>query len=218
MIFPNLYDAMALPYRQKFESLSLRAYHKYAERTQVSFEKSPNDYIQFFNAKGFYFEKLGEKICIGSIYSKCPVKVSIAPKTQAYLESSINLDNILEGQTKILEDIGANGRDNLKNLWSGYLLERGQYNKVAYLYVLEGVRPNLPIEILEHHMENGLREALHTVAKIQIDRKHAHLLRKGVYALGNLLGSENPKPEEAFNGFKDELTDYSKYKGRGLSM
>ena len=218
MIFPNLYDAMALPYRQKFESLSLRAYHKYAERTQVSFEKSPNDYIQFFNAKGFYFEKLGEKICIGSIYSKYPVKVSIAPKTQAYLESSINLDNILEGQTKILEDIGANGRDNLKNLWSGYLMERGQYNKVAYLYVLEGVRPNLPIEILEHHMENGLREALHTVAKIQIDRKQANLLRIGVYALGNLLGSDNPKPEEAFNGFKDELTDYSKYKGKGLSM
>ncbi|MCK0189666.1 relaxase/mobilization nuclease domain-containing protein [Arenibacter sp. F20364] len=218
LIFPNFYGAMASPYRKKFENLSLRTYYKYAERTQVSFEKSPNDYIQFFNAKGFYFEKRGEKICIGSIYSKYPVKVSIAPKTQAYLESSINLDNILEGQTKILEDIGANGRDNLKNLWSGYLMERGQYNKVAYLYVLEGVRPNLPIDILEHHMENGLKEALFAVSKQRIAAKRASLLRQGMYTLGSLLGGKSLKEDEVFNGFKDELTDYSKYKGRGLSM
>ena len=218
MIFPNLCGAMASPYRKKFESLSLRAYYKYAERAQVSFEKSPNDYVAFFNAKGFYFEKRGEKMCIGSIYSKYPVEVSIAPKTQAYLESSINLDNILNGQTKILEDIGTNGRDNLKNLWSGYLLERGQYNKVAHLYLLEGVRPNLPIEILEHHMENGLKEALFAVSKQQIDAKRARLLRQGMYSLGSLLGGKSLKEDEVFKGFKDELTDYSKHKDRGLSM
>src|SRR5690606_9789767 len=77
MIFPNLYGALASPYRKKFESLSLRAYYKYAERAQVSFEKSPNDYVAYFNAKGFYFEKRGENMCIGSIYSKYPVEVSI---------------------------------------------------------------------------------------------------------------------------------------------
>jgi len=32
------------------------------------------------------------------------------------------------------------------------------------------------------------------------------------------LVSKSPKQEEVFNGFNDELTDYSKYKGKGLSM
>ena len=218
LMFPNLYQTMSQSYRQKFERLSLKAFHKYTEHMQVSFEKSPNDYITFFNEKGFYFERREGKLCIGSIYSKYPVNVPLSSKTQAYLGSSNNLNKTLGNQAKILEDIGTNEQDNLKNLWSTYLIERRQYKKASYLFVLDGARPNLPIEILEHHMENGLREALHTVAKIQIDRNQAHLLRKGVYALGNLLGSENPKPEEAFNGFKDELTDYSKYKGRGLSM
>jgi hypothetical protein len=74
------------------------------------------------------------------------------------------------------------------------------------------------LELLERHMGNGLKEALNSVAKTQMDRKQARLLRKGVYALGNLLGGERRKSEEAFNGFKDELTDYSKYKRRGLSL
>lgn len=218
MMFPNLYDAMTAPYREKFERLSLKAYHKYAARMQVSFEKSPKDYIQFFNDKGFYFERREDRLSIGSIYSKYPAHVSLPPKTQAYLESSGNLDKVLNNQAEILKDIRTQGRDNLKSLWSTHLIERGQYTRAAYLFVLDVVRPNLPLQILEHHMENGLNETLYTVSKKQMDRKQARLLRKGVYTLGNLLGSKSPREEEVFNGFKDELTDYSKYKGRGLSM
>ncbi|WP_373517858.1 relaxase/mobilization nuclease domain-containing protein [Pricia sp.] len=218
LMFPNLYSAMALPYRQKFERLSLRAYHKYAERMQVSLEKSPNDYVRFFNAKGFRFERREGRLHIRSIYSESSVGVPLAPKAQAYLESSGDLNKILVNQSEILEDIGNHGRDNLKSLWSGYLIERGQYKKAAYLFVLDGVRPNVPLEILEHHMENGFREILHTVSKKQMDRKQSRLLRKGAYALGNLLRSKDLKEEEVFNGFKDEMTDFSKYKGRGLSM
>jgi hypothetical protein len=218
LIFPKLYDAMVPRYRQQFERISLKAYHTYAQRIQVSFEKSPSDYIKFFNAKGFYFERQEERLHICSIYSKYRVSVPLTPKTQSYLESSKELDRTLENQTTILEDIGTKGRDSLKNLWSTYLIERGQYKKAAYLFVLDGVRPNLTLEILERHMDKGLREALNTVAKIQVDIKQTRLLRTGIYALGNLLGGERPKSEEAFNGFKDELTDYSKYKGRGLSF
>jgi len=79
---------------------------------------------------------------------------------------------------------------------------------------VEGVRPNLPLQLLDYHMENGFREILHTVFQGQMGKKQARLLRKGVYALSNLLGSKKPTEEEIFNGFKDELTDYSKYKGR----
>ncbi|AZQ59851.1 hypothetical protein EJ994_13985 [Maribacter sp. MJ134] len=218
LMFPNLYGAMAQKYRQRFEWLSLKSYHKYAERMQISFEKSPKDYVEFFNAKGFYFEKREDRLCIGSIYSKYPVSVPISPKTQAYLESSTDLNRVLGGQTKILANIETSGRNNLKSLWAGHLVETGQYKKAAYLFVLDGVRPNLPLQQLEDHMQNGLKEALVTISQKQVSRKQAHLLRKGVYALGNMLGSNSFREEEMFNGFKDELTDYSKYKGKWLSM
>lgn len=216
LMFPNLYAAMAQRYRQRFERLSLKSYHKYAERMQVSFEKSPKDYVRFFNEKGFRFEKKEGKLFIGSIYSKYPVSVSISPKTQAYLESSSDLNAILDGQTKILKNIETSGRDNLKSLWAGHLVQTKQYKKAAYLFVLDGVRPNLPLQIVEHHMQNGLKEALVTVSQKQVNRKQARLLRKGVYALGNMLGSNSYIEEEMFNGFKDELTDYSKYEGKGM--
>ena len=218
LMFPNLYKAMAPKYRQRFERLSLKSYHKYAERKQVSFEKSPKDYIKFFNEKGFKFEKREGKLHIGSIYSKYPVSVPIAPKTQVYLESSTDLNTVLGKQTTILENIETSGRANLKSLWAGHLVETGQYKKAAYLFVLDGVRPNLPLQIVEHHMQTGLKEALVAVSQKQVNGKQARLLRKGVYALGNILGNNSFIEEEMFNGFKDELTDYSKYKGRGIWM
>ena len=216
LMFPNLYKAMAPIYRQRFDKLALKAYCRYAERMHVPFEKSQKDYIGFFNAKGFRFGRREDKLCIASIYSKEPVSVPLPKKTQAYLESSNGLDKILYDQTETLKDVGDRGRDNLKSLWSAHLMERGQYQKAAYLYVLEGVTPNLPIQILEHHMENGFKEALVAVSKKQVDAEQAHLLRRGVYALGNLFASKIPNEEEAYNGFKDEMTDWSKYKGRGF--
>ena len=218
LMFPNLYGAMGPRYRQRYERLSLKSYHKYAERKQVSFEKSPKDYIKFFNEKGFRFEKREGKLYIGSIYSKYPVSVSIAPKTQAYLESSPDLNQVLEKQTVIFKHIETCGRDNLKSLWAGHLVETGQYRKAAYLFVLDGVRPNLPLQQLEHHMQNGLKQAIGSLCQKQVNIQQARLLRRGVYALGNMLGSNSFKEEEMLNGFKDELTDYSKYKGRGLWM
>lgn len=217
LMFPNIYANMTPPYRERFERLSLKTYHGHAERVQKSFEKSPRDYIEFFNAKGFYFTIREEKIYIGSIYSKHSITVPLVPKIQAYLESSGNLDKILANQISILKDIEYNGRNNLASLWSTHLMERGQYKKAAYLFVLDGVRPNLPTEILQHHMKKGFKEALVSVSRKRIDSKQSRLLRNGIYAIGNLFGSKTPKGEEVFNGFKDEFTDWSKYKGKGLS-
>lgn len=155
---------------------------------------------------------------MGSMYSKYPVSVPIAAKMQAYLESSSDFNRVMGNQIKILENIKTSGRDSLKSLWSGHLVETGQYKKAAYLLVLDGVKPNLPIEILKHHMENGFKEALGVVSQKQVDIKQARLLRKGIYALDNLLGGSSYKEEEMFNGFKDEFTDFSKYKGNSLGF
>ena len=218
LMFPNLYDAMKPEYQQKFEKITLKVYQKHAERIHINFEKSPDDHIKFFNAKGFYFEKKEDRIHIRSIYSKYPVSVPLAPKMQAYLVSSKDLNTILREQARILDKIKDLGQNNLKSLWSTHLIERGQYKKVAYMMALDGVRPNIPFEILRHHMENGLKETILSVSKKQIDAKQAHLLRRGIYAISNLLGSKSTKVPEVFNGFKDEMTDWSKYKGKGLSI
>lgn len=71
-----------------------------------------------------------------------------------------NVQGVLNYVLGKAENTRTHGRDNLRNLWSGYLMERGQYKKAAYLLVMEGVRPNLPLQVLEHHMENGLRKVL----------------------------------------------------------
>ncbi len=218
LMFPNLYAAMARKYRERFERLSLKSYCQYAARKQESIEKSPRDYIEFFNAKGFYFERREERLCVGSIYSKYPVSVPISPKIQAYLESSKDFNIVLKGQSEILEDIKTSGRNNLKSLWATHLIERGQYKRAAYVFLLDGVRPNLPLQQLEHHMQNGLRQALVSVSQKQVNNNQARLIRKGVYVLGNILGGKSYFEEELFNGFKDEFTDFTKYKGRGLSM
>jgi len=166
----------------------------------------------------FLVNSNGIRCPFGSIYSKYPVSVPIAPKTQTYLESSPDLNWVLGEQTKTLENIETSGRASLKSLWAGHLVETGQYKKAAYLFVLDGVRPNLPLQIVEHHMQNGLKEALVTVSQKQVSRKQAHLLRKGIYALGNMLGGKSYVEEEMYNGFKDEFTDFTKCKSRGLSM
>ena len=218
LMFPNLYAAMAQRYRQRFERLSLKSYSQYAVRNQVSFEKSPKDCIEFFNARGFYFERKEGKLCLGSMYSKYLVSVPISPKIQAYLESSSDLNKVLEGQTKIMENIETSGRDTLKSLWAGHLVETGQYKKAAYLFVLDGVRPNLPLQQLEHHMQKGLKQALGVVSQRQMDRKQARLLRKGAYALDNLLGGSTYIEEEMYNGFKDEFTNLTKFKRKDKVM
>lgn len=218
LMFPDLYEAMSREYRIKFEIMSIRAYMKHAQYVHVHFEKSPNDYIRFFNAKGFYFKGREGRIYINSIYSKGKVAVELPPKVQTYLMSSKSSKEVLENQPNVLGNIKNRGQDHLKCLWTSYLIERGQYKKAAYLMLLEAAKPNLASEILNFHLDNGLRETLREVSRQRLNVERTRLLRKGLYALNTILRKNRPKEQAVFNGFKDELTDYTKYKGRGISM
>lgn len=82
----------------------------------------------------------------------------------------------------------------------------------------EKVYPNLHPEMAQHHMDNGLRKCMDEAFKRQLSIKQKSLLRKGVYAISSFLGDRGRNQEEVYNGFKDELTDYSKYKGKGFSL
>ena len=203
---------MTTKYRLEFVKQSLKSWHKAAERFNILHEKSPKDYIKLFNAKGFFFQKKQGEIHIGSIYSKTPVSIALSNSTQEYLKSLKNLDVVLDEQRKAIDSIKEQGQGHLKNLWVSYLMEKEWYGKVAYIMVHENIQPNLYPEAIEHHMENGLRDKLLEVSNQKINDKHALLLRKSIYAFSSLLGG-GYKEEEIFNGFKDELTDYTKHKG-----
>jgi hypothetical protein len=218
MIFPKLYKRMDPDYKKQYESVALGSYIKNAERTHAPFEKSAKDYIALFNAKGFYFVKGEKGFEVKSIYTDNKTSCTLPKRTSQYLSSIPDLTTALQGQRPVINNLVEEGRNTLKNLWAGHLMERGMYNKATYIITAEIVRPNLHREMIQHHMDNGLRQCLVQVSQRQSSIQQNRALRKGVYVLGNLLGGSGYKEEEMFNGFKDEFTDFTKYKGRGLSM
>ncbi len=218
MIFPKLYKRMSPEYRTKYEGLALSAYIKDAERMHAPFEKSAKDYIAFFNAKGFYFIKGEEGLRVKSIYTGNEASHSLPRRTSLYLGSIPDLSNVLQKQKPIIQDLLEEGRSNLKNLWAGHLMERGMYDKVAFMLTAEKVYPNLHREIVQHHMDNGLRESVKMESARHSNIQQNRLLRKGVYAVSSLLGSSSKKAEEVYNGFRDEFTDFTKSKRKSMGM
>lgn len=211
LLLPELYGSMSPKYQKQFEEHSLKAYLRIAEQFNIPYEKSPIDYIRLFNAKGFHFEKKDGALRLRSLYSKNETSIPLSMKTQGYLKSSTDLDAVLVAQIGQLIKLNEDGQVDLKNLWVSYLIERGVYGRAAYMMVHEGVRPNLHREALEYHKEKGLRDKMNEVSKKKVNSRQAAILRKSVYAFSSLLGGKYKK-EEVFNGFKDEFTDYSKYK------
>ncbi|MGB3150894.1 MAG: hypothetical protein WBB27_09545, partial [Maribacter sp.] len=220
MVFPKLYKRMSPEYKQQYENVALGSYVEHAERMHAPFEKSPKDYIAFFNAKGFYFAKGEKGFEIRSIYTDNRTSCPLPKRTSQYLNTVPNLSEALKEQQPIINCIVEDGRNNLENLWAGHLMERGMYDKTVYMITAENVRPNLHRDIVQHHMDKGLRQCLVQVSQRQSSIQQNRMLRKGVYALGNLLGGSGYKEEEMFNRFKDEFTDFTKFmrKGGGLSL
>jgi hypothetical protein len=218
MIFPKLYEKINPVYKKQYESVALGSYIKNAERTHAPFEKSPKDYIAFFNAKGFYFVKGEKGFEVKSIYTDNRTSYPLPKKTSQYLSSIPDVTATLKEQYPVINNLVEEGRNNLENLWAGHIMERGMYDKVAFMITAENVQPNLHREMVQHHMDSGLRESVNIASTRQSNFQQNRLLRKGVYVISSLLGNRGKKSEEAFNGFKDELTDYSKYRGSGLSL
>ncbi|TLP74374.1 relaxase/mobilization nuclease domain-containing protein [Maribacter sp. ACAM166] len=218
MIFPKLYQAMAPSYRQQYENVALGSYLKHAEWMHAPFEKSAKDYIGFFNAKGFYFVKGNEGLAFKSIYTDNRTSFALPERTSLYLNSIPNLSMTLKEQESLINALVKDGRNDLKNLWAGYLMERGLYGKVSYMLREENIYPNLHPEMVHHHMDSGLRKSIKQVMERKAGHEQNRLLSKGVYVISSLLGSRGKGQEEVYNGFKDELTDYSKFKGKGFSL
>ncbi|PIB31230.1 hypothetical protein [Maribacter sp. 4G9] len=216
MIFPNLYEKMNPVYKQQYESVALASYVTNAERMHAPFEKSPKDYIALFNAKGFYFVKGEKGFEVKSIYTDNKTSFQLPKRTSLYLNTITNLTETLKGQENVINGLVEEGRDNLKNLWAGHLMERGVYDKVAFMLTSEKVYPNLHREMVQHQMDNGLRKSLNEVTVRTTNYQHKRMLRKGVYAISSLLGGSGGKTEEMYNGFKDEFTDFTKFKRKSM--
>ena len=217
MIFPKLYEKMNPVYKKQYERVALGSYIKNAERIHAPFEKSPKDYIALFNAKGFYFVKGERGFEVKSIYTDNKTSYPLPKRTSLYLNTIPNLKVILQEQQTVINGLVEEGRSNLKNLWAGHLMERGVYDKVAFMITSEKAYPNLHREMVQYHLDNGLRQSLNEVVVRTTNFQHNRILRKGVYAISSLLGSSN-RSEEMFNGFKDEFTDFTKPKRKGKGM
>ena len=218
MVFPKLYEAMAPMYRQQYESAALGSYLKHAERMHAPYEKSPKDYMALFNAKGFYFVKGKDGFEVRSIYTDHRTSYPLPKRTGLYLNSIPDITATLLEQQTIINGLVKDGRNDLKNLWAGHLMERGMCDRAAFMLTGEKVYPNLHGWQAQHHMDNGLRKSINKALGRKSTIEQNQLLRKGVYAISSLLGNRAKGQEEVFNGFRDELTDWSKYMGKGISM
>lgn len=218
MVFPKLYERMSPVYKQQYDSVALSSYVKHAERMHTPFEKSAKDYIAHFNAKGFYFVRGKEGLFeVKSIYTDNKTSCPLPKRTSQYLNTLPNLSETLKEQKPVINGLVEDGRNNLENLWAGHLMERGMYDKVAFMLTNEKAYPNLHREMVQHHMDNGLEKSINELVVRKTSIQQNRLLRKGVYAISSLLGSSR-RSEEVFNGFKDEFTDFTKYKGKGKGM
>ena len=219
MIFPELYVKMNPVYKKQYEKVALATYVKNAERMHAQFEKSPKDYIVLFNAKGFYFVKGEKGFEVKSIYTDNGTSCPLPKRTSQYLNSIPDLASALNKQEPIIQGMVEDGRNNLKNLWAGHLMERGVYDKFAFILINERTYPNLHREIVQHHRDNGLEKCINELVARRTNGQQNRLLRKGVYAISSLLGNNiSSSSEEMFNGFKDEFTDFTKFKGKGKDI
>ncbi|WP_209405216.1 hypothetical protein [Pseudozobellia sp. WGM2] len=212
MVFPKLYERMDAIYKKQYESVALGSHIKNAERTHAPFEKSAKDYIAFFNARGFYFVKGEKGFEVKSIYTDNGTSCPLPKRTSQYLNSIPDLTTALKEQYPVINKLAEEGRNNLENLWAGYLMERGMYGKATYMIRAENMQPNLHLDIVHHHMDNGLRQCLVQESQRQSSIQQNRSLRKGVYAISSILGGGGKKTEEMYNGFKDEFTDFTKKK------
>lgn len=218
MIFPNLYERMNPVYKKQFESVALGSYVKNVERMQAPFEKSPKDYIALFNAKGFYFVKEEKGFEVKSIYTDNRTSCPIPKRTGQYLSSISNISATLKEQYPVINKLVEKDRNKLENLWAGHLMESGMYDKVAFMLTNENVYPNLHTYIVRYHMDNGLRKTVQGAMERKSGIQQIRMLKKGVYAISSLLGGSGKKTEEVYNGFKDEFTDFTKSKRKGMGM
>lgn len=212
VLYPEVYSKMKVDYRRGFENKALEAYVNYAEREHAQNERSAIDYLSLFNAKGFYLVKTDEGLFMKSVYTSSDVICALPRRTKSYLESIPNFDIVLQRQHKTISHLMSENREHLKNLWTAYLMERGLYKNVAYQMVNQNIKPNLHPELIKQHLQNGLSK--------EIKKAFARIYERSQCALFANKNSFIQRLKSfsfecgSYNGFKDELTDWSIYKRR----
>jgi hypothetical protein len=130
--------------------LSSENFSFFRNRHARTYEKSAKGYISFFNAKGFSFVK-GKKVFeVNRFIPNNRTGYTLAKRTSQYLSSIPDLTTTLNKQEPIIMGLVENGRNNLKNLWAGHLMESGVYDRVTFMLTNEKAYPNLHREMVQH--------------------------------------------------------------------
>lgn len=212
MIFPEIYNSLADDYRKKFDEIALKKFYENISEYHNPVEKKYDDHFEFLNSKGFFIDKKEGKFILTSIYTNKETSISLNKNDLNYLNARNDIGIFLKTQRSLFESKMKKSGNNLKELWVSQLIEKGIYDKAAFLIVNEGIIPALHERVLEYHQTKGLGREIKTqeMKGARSDLKKQQ--QKMAYAFNSLLRDDPEGDKQAFNGFKDEFTDYSPYK------
>ncbi|MBB3125244.1 hypothetical protein FHS04_002788 [Mesoflavibacter sabulilitoris] len=211
MIFPSIYENLSPEITQKFEDKVIPIFLKDVVKKTAIYQKNPEHFIEHLNAKKVFIIKDKSKF-----YYRTPLnnsKYEVEVSTANYLKQLSNDSKIFEDQTQKLYTLNTpqDKRNHLNQLWVTQLIENGIYDKAAYLMDKETINPLIHQEVYDYHLKNGLQKQLND-EKLKsinnIDKKEYSKSSRKIKGIYNGTGGNY----EAYNGFKDELTDYSKGK------
>ncbi|SEC65234.1 Relaxase/Mobilisation nuclease domain-containing protein [Tenacibaculum sp. MAR_2009_124] len=217
MIYPELYNRIERTDKLKYEKLVLTKFFEKVHRSQIQYEKNQYNFIQNLNHKGIFLSKERDKIFAKSIFTDNETKTLLSHNHYEYLNSTNQLDFLLYKQQDILSKFDSYPKEEKFNyLWLSNLIDKKIYDKAAFMIVYKKMDPIIPNHIYQDHLKNGLQDQIMTYRNRKLTQEKINARNQILYSLKSLLNSNKNTSNEAYNGFKDELTDYSKYRNLEL--
>jgi hypothetical protein len=216
LIFQDIYRNLDDTLIEKSNANALSAYYN---ESIASFPKQNSfaNYLDEMNAKGFYMIKEEEKIKLKSIYTS-DTGIDIDKEHIKAMDRGKIIRQLMNLQIKLFNESKLNPeKPNLQDLWAAHLIEKGIYDKAAFLMIKNGAKPPLSSTTMAFHIEKGLGAEIVAQRELKLSSAQEQGNKRMAFKINALLsGSDKNRTKQAYNGFKDELTDYSKGKGMEL--
>ena len=213
MLYPEIYESLNTDAYIKIATLQLEKYIAWETSKQMPFITTALELSNYLANKGFLIEKTDEHYTIRSAYTG-QASVPLPAKIEKYLHHSNDAQKAIETAKGIFIERTSKNQFTLDNLWATHLSDKGIYDKCAYLVVKENATLLYDEKALAHHNEQGLLSELKNITNYQFPKSELQKMSRTSRGISALLSnSQDGQQRVLHNGFKDELTDYSKYRG-----
>ncbi len=214
MFMPEFYTS-AKNLENDFYPLALKNYLVSNVNSLSTATDNGNTIIDVLHARGFHLsrENKSARICIESIYSGA-TRTPLDNDTVQKLLPDITLEKIpLKPLKHHLNQKQIASR--LDSLWTTHLIDRGLYEKAAFRMKTMNVKPLLTDAEYRMHLGKGLEQALERSGNYQNLRGKRFLSERTLH-VGTRKGVKGVT--EAYNSFRDELTDYEALQRQSRSI